>query len=107
MTVNQKQRSYKIESRADADQVRNGFPAVVYVHSMQLVLAIGGFKTDSVSIHSLEQNNWRPMHRRLKQSRNRLSGCVMGNFVYIVCGIANGLAVNSLERAHVDSLGET
>ena len=75
------------------------------------MLSISGFQngilSDTVSVHCLKSNKWSYLTQRIKVARRQASGCMVGNFIYLVCGFAETRKTNQIERMFVDGLSDT
>lgn len=90
------------------------YPALVYVKAFDVVLLIGGINamlsakdiycSHNTYVHSLSANEWKSIPQRMNMGRAAHGGCVVGNYVYVICGKNRSGLLNSFERLDVDAV---
>ena len=100
-------KTYEVEERAKADQAR-GFTAISFVQTHDLVMVIGGGYLEdcpnTVSVHQLKDDIWKPMKQRLNVGRSHLSACLVDTTMYAIAGRTDHGLTNSIERLPLSAL---
>ena len=80
---------------------------MVYVERFDQVVIIGGYYRgylDHVSFHSMPEDSWGQIPQKLKLGRSGVSGILVGETIYAVCGWTRQGATNSIEKFPVEGL---
>lgn len=112
LNINVNEEIFTVHMRRHSNKERIA-PGIVHVPRFGKVLLIaGGFRRltqgkellDCVDVHDLATDSWSILPQRLSQQKINVSSCLVGAFIYAVCGCIGKQDTNLIERLHQDGL---